>query len=533
LARTASLEIHQINVGQGDCILIVNRDAETLKEKCVDSGFDDDEDSIDCLPFARAAIASAKPKSATAKALLKALQDTVKHAVLIDGGDTLYGTDIVAYMEAFGVVDPAQSSAPKLTVVTTHYHADHYGGLRDVLAKKNEALQATAAPPSKKKQKTTQAVKTIVNRYKPAKIYQAQRNKKADGAGPLLNEYFKYAEDWSDEIIPVLPGGKIDDDDACVISLGDCGANDIPVTLTAIASSQSVWDGGDDLTEVESIGSKPDQNDRSIVLVLEYGSFRYFLGGDIAGTGTAERGNGEFSMPDGTIVGKKKKARKFSQHADVETDVGIALKYRFPKSDIVADEPKVTRHGHCCVFKANHHASMSSVDVYLLSSMRPRIGIITSGVKEKFHSHPTAEVLGRLGLADWDLRPKDLSGDATDEIPNTLTKTVTSATQTANRRGGVYVNEIARIHGNKDHLSDTIVANVKIMGDMVVRPVDEQIQAIQAADVAGTATLDIQVYGSGEQTGLALNGKTELRPVNTTKTDPYPVGPFWHSCDYH
>lgn len=40
MPRTASLEIHQINVGQGDSILVVNRDAVALKQLCVANGFD-------------------------------------------------------------------------------------------------------------------------------------------------------------------------------------------------------------------------------------------------------------------------------------------------------------------------------------------------------------------------------------------------------------------------------------------------------------------------------------------------------------
>ncbi len=525
--RTASLEIHQINVGQGDSILVVNRDAAKLKTLCVTNGFDGTKDAIDCLPFALAAVDAATPAGNKIKAGLGA---TVKQAVLIDGGDALYGTDVVAYMAYVGVIDPDVADAPKLTVVTTHYHADHYGGLRDVLAKKKEVKTSKSVIKNRKKVKVDQTVTTVVVRHTPAKVYHATRNAKADGDGPLLLSYNKYVGDCGSEVVDVAPGGRVGTA-TFEIALGTAGAGNLPVKLTAVASSQSVWN-GTKLVAIKSVGSKPDQNDRSIVFVLQYGSFRYFLGGDIAGKGSAFGGNGIYSMPDGS--GGKKAPKKFASHADVETDVGIALEKRFPATAVAANADKVTVSGHCCVFKADHHASMSSVDVYLLSSLEPRVGIITSGVKESFHHHPTAEVLGRLGLAEWDLRPDNPSTTpATREIDNTLTEQYASTSQTANQYGGVYVNEIAKTYKGTAFLGDPTVANVKILGDMIVRPVDEQIAAVRAAATAGTATVDIQVYGTGVQTQLDPKAKTVLRPVNATKTAPYPVGPFWHSCNRH
>lgn len=530
MAKTASLEIHQINVGQGDSILIVNRDAAALKTLCVANGFDPSKDAIDCLPFAQATVNAGGAKG---KAVTAGLPATVKAAVLIDGGDALYGTDVVSYLGWVGVLQPAVPDAPKLTVVTTHYHADHYGGLRDLFAQKKEVVKPKTVSKGKKRSAATEKVVTIELRHAPAAVYQATRNAKADGDGPLLLSYNKYAADYAAQVLDVSPGGRRGGT-SCILALGNAGAADLPVTLTALASSQSVSPGdGKALVAIKSVGSKPDQNDRSIVFVLEYGSFRYFLGGDIAGTGSVYGGNGTFSMPDGTGSGKKA-ARKFTSHADVETQVGIALERRYPKTKDAPNAAKVTAAGHCCVFKADHHASMSSVDVYLLSTLEPRVGIITSGVKESFHSHPTAEVLGRLHAPNWYLRPdKPATTLPTAQIANTLAATVVSTSQTANQRGGVYANEVAKTYGGTAFLTDAALTGVKIIGDQIVRPVDEQVAAIQTAATAGTATLDIQVYGSGVQTELDPSGDTSLRPVDTTKTAPYPVGPFWHSCNRH
>ncbi len=529
MARTASLEIHQINVGQGDSILVVNRDAVALKQLCVTNGFDASKDAIDCLPFAQAAVGAG---SVAGKAIAAGLHATVKAAVLIDGGDPLYGPDVVSYLTSVGVLRTGVAAAPKLTVVTTHYHADHYGGLRDLLAQKKEVLRPKKVTTGKKRSAATEKVVTIGLRHAPATVYQATRDAKADGDGPLLLSYNKYAADYAVQVLGVSPGGRRNDT-SCIVSLGNAGAANLPVTLTALASSQSVSPGnGKGLVAIKSVGSKPDQNDRSIVFVLEYGSFRYFLGGDIAGTGSKYGGNDTFSMPDGT--GGPKAARKFTSHADVETQVGIALETRYPKTKDALNTAKVTAIGHCCVFKADHHASMSSVDVYLLSTLEPRVGIITSGVKESFHSHPTAEVLGRLRMPNWFLRPTNPATTLpTKQIPNTLAATVVSTSQTANQLGGVYVNEVAKTYGGKAFLTDGDFVGVKIIGDQIVRPVDEQVAAIQAAATSGTATIDIQVYGSGVQTELDASGDTSLRPIDTTKAAPYPVGPFWHSCNRH
>ena len=51
MASTASVEIHQLNVGQGDCIIIINRDAAKLDALCRANGFVGS-DAIDCLPYA-------------------------------------------------------------------------------------------------------------------------------------------------------------------------------------------------------------------------------------------------------------------------------------------------------------------------------------------------------------------------------------------------------------------------------------------------------------------------------------------------
>jgi len=70
------------------------------------------------------------------------------------------------------------------------------------------------------------------------------------------------------------------------------------------------------------------------------------------------------------------------------------------------------------------------------------------------------------------------------------------------------------------------------VGDMIVRPVDESVVAIQQAAAFGTA-LRVQVYATGDQTGVD-GDQTALRDVDRgTPTAPYPIGPFMHTCTLH
>lgn len=73
------------------------------------------------------------------------------------------------------------------------------------------------------------------------------------------------------------------------------------------------------------------------------------------------------------------------------------------------------------------------------------------------------------------------------------------------------------------------------MGDIVVRPVDESVLAVQQAGAKGIETLVVQVYGTGVMTELHDPGNV-LRPKTAIQTDSdrtyYPIGP-WEHFDTH
>jgi hypothetical protein len=66
--------------------------------------------------------------------------------------------------------------------------------------------------------------------------------------------------------------------------------------------------------------------------------------------------------------------------------------------------------------------------------------------------------------------------------------------------------------------------------------VDESLTALNAQDRTGAAELEIQVYGSGEQSWVDQdNAKYALRATvqKNGAGNPYPIGPFTISCTGH
>jgi len=503
MPRSARLEIHQINVGQGDSILIVNRDLDAVKAAigaskgaAVANGLE----PIDYLPYAVANDIS--------------LEGTIVHALLIDAGDDEYGGDVLNYLETQGALRTAPAPfCPDLYVLPTHFHADHAAGLRHIF---KEAVPVTVTDEDGRLVRRIQ----LQERYRPARIYRTTAD---DDVDPLEKVFYNgLVADFSEamlapannsELIQIDPGGFEEGDDKMLtIDLG-AGVEDIPITLYTLAAGQGVYDSEGTYTEIDSVDANTiDPNDRSVVLVLEYGSFRYFLGGDIGGNGLEPGGNEGDNAMDAD--GKPHTSR----HADVETTLGPAIEGFFPATEEwEVGEPKYPSDGYCTVFKANHHASSSSCDVHFMSSIVPDLAIISSGVRSRFHHHPTQEVINRMSdteTPDWGLSGTDKTTENTIEQ--------------------VYVTEVADRVKGKAFATD--LRGAKILGDIVIRPVDETILALQSAgeeDHVGGVELEVQIYGSGEQTSLA-DPTTTLRPTEA-KNGGYAayslIGPFYHSIN--
>jgi beta-lactamase superfamily II metal-dependent hydrolase len=491
MPRSACLEIYEFNVGQGDSTLIINRNlakaAESIENDRGSIAVPDD--PIDYVPYALANDIS--------------LQGTAEKALLIDAGDDEYGGDVVSSMQRLGVLDPDPSDSPadvpNLYLMVSHYHDDHMAGLRSIFKVRVE--------PTRKGEKVT-----FVERYRPGRVYQISRNAKAD---PKTFRFAAFQDDLitayvtaGPQICLIDPGGfEAGERKTMEIDLG-AGVDGIPIKLHVLAAAQAVYDRLINSTiQIPSVTRTVDQNDRSIALVLEYGSFRYFLGGDIAGNGGPAGGN------LGTNAADPSTKKYFSTHADVESTLGPALESFFPATRKArANAPKYPNAGYCTVMKADHHGSSSSVDVHFLATLRPSIVVVSSGVKTRFHSHPTQQAIDRMSSAatsDWGLRSVNKT------TPNTIEQ--------------VYLTEVAERVKGKQFTTD--LRGGRILGDIVVRPVDESIQNIQQRSRKG-AELEVQVYGSGGQTTLT-DPRSALRatePVDNKSI--YPIGPWYHT-DIH
>jgi len=494
---SATLEIHVLNVGQGDAVLVVNRDLDAAKNAiaAAKGAAKVPSNPIDYIPYA-------------VKNGIR-LTGTVRKALLVDGGDDGYGGNVVDYLTTFGVIDERRLLQPDLALVVSHYHDDHIAGLRSVFKQRIDPK----APGQRA---------TLADRFRPGIVYQSLPGRKTN---PPSQRFADFQRDLTaavtaavdrTEYVDVYPGGltgvyRGEDDPTIKIGLG-AGVNGYPITVHVLASGQAVWNAAArQVVPIKSVGSAVDQNDRSIVLMLEYGSFRCLLGGDIAGNGGA--GGGNFG---GNAIGPGEK-RYFSVHADVESVLGPALEAYFPQTpdgEWLAGKPKFTAPGYATVFKANHHGSSSSVDVHLLATLAPLVFVGSSGVKARFHAHPTQQVMNRIDATQtpqWGRRASGpVKADKVQE-PNTIK--------------GAYLTEVAAKVKGKSFTVDTRAA--KIMGTTVVRPVDETIAQIQQATAKGQQ-LSVQVYGAGILTALA-DPRSSLRPTAPVSADGiYPIGPFTH-----
>jgi beta-lactamase superfamily II metal-dependent hydrolase len=502
---SACLEIHELNVGQGDSVLIVNRNLDAVK---------------DAITKAKGAAAvPAQPIDYLPYAVTNqvGILGTVNQALLIDGGDDEYGGDVVKILMDLGVIDPDAQRQDNLMLLLSHYHDDHMAGLRHMFKRRQDV-----PPPKqqgKKKKKQAKPKTEIVDWTRPAVVYQSLSNKKTNpttaGFQLFTDDVQKAASAAKKRTRQVLiyPGGLDKNDDTVVISLG-AGAGAIPIEAHVLASGQAVYNKAKNkVIEIASVGKNVDQNDRSIALMLQYGSFRYFVGGDIAGNGLVAGGN----FGDNSMDSASKKS--YSVHADVETTLGPALEAYFPATptkNYATGKPKFTCPGYCTVMKANHHGSSSSVDVHLLGTLRPLLLLISAGVKTRFHNHPTQQVLNRADAGEtlqWGLRAAGKKKADTVKVDNTIEQ--------------IYVTEVAaKVRSTKFTVD---VYNARIMGDIVVRPVDETVVAVQNATQPGTQ-LTVQVYGVGELS--ILKDKTSaLRPTvaKNAAGSTYPIGPFEHS----
>ncbi|MFI6318736.1 ComEC/Rec2 family competence protein [Nonomuraea sp. NPDC050556] len=503
---SARLEIHVINVSQGDSLLIIHRNLAKVRQAIEAERKTPPTNPIDYVPFA---LRSDVP-----------LAGTVVSALLVDGGDSSYGDDVVRMLTRQGVVT-TPDFYPNLAMMVSHFHADHQAGLNSVLVDKDV--------PRKAKSKTL-----WTPRFIPARIYvnpladktTVPKNKMFPAFKKILEEIsLKQPTGKRATIVEVQPGGlDPKTKKPLIINLGDGvtdkGGKAIPITIRMVASGQGVYrELFNDVEVVPPKGAKNavDMNDRSLCFVLSYGSFRFFSGGDIAGDGRADGGNElTNAMPDppkgkaAKYKGKKKNKKIGSSHShgDVEKVLGPAMVQNFEATPLKSGADRFPHAGHCTVMKASHHASASSVDTFFLSEIRPYVVVISCGFRARAHDHPTQQVLDRIDKVKtpkWGLR------GTTTKIDNTVE--------------ALYLTEVVK--KRKTRTYTTNVWSGKLLGDIVIRPTDDSIVALRTTTDADER-VRVQVYGTADETDTT-DTENKLFPMTAGSGDAnYPIGPFYH-----
>jgi len=149
-------------------------------------------------------------------------------------------------------------------------------------------------------------------------------------------------------------------------------ANGVEVRLKLILANGKVYnrnitDGTSSAIDVAGARRYYNTNNNNWGLgwVLEYGTFRYYTAGDVAG------------YNEGTLF-------------DIETTISGTLPNIYT-SPIGAP-------GHICAQKISHHGSSHSSNPAFLGTLKSSLGVISSGTK---YDHPTQPVLTRLENTTW------------------------------------------------------------------------------------------------------------------------------------
>lgn len=223
--------------------------------------------------------------------------------LLVDGGNNGMGAArVVPLLETLKI-------SHLNFIVATHYDADHIGGLDEVM-------------------QSVPNVDVVFDRGRPASA--TTRGK---------SRYKEYVEAAGTRRTEIHPG-----------TVFDMGAD---VLVVCVAVNGQV-EGGNSV----ALDTK-DENDASVALKLRFGTFDYFVGGDLTGGG---------------LSGSRRTK-------DVESLVAPVV-------------------GDVDVLKVSHHGSKTSSNQIFLDTLRPEVAVISAGNGgvNKIYHHPSRPVLNRLEL---------------------------------------------------------------------------------------------------------------------------------------
>ncbi|WP_259065285.1 MBL fold metallo-hydrolase [Mucilaginibacter sp. X4EP1] len=291
-------------------------------------------------------------------------KDGTETKVLIDGGQSDATTYLVPYINA------VFKDANFQYTILTHYHNDHYKGLR--------ALGTGAI---RSEYYIDLGGYNMEDDVEPGKLALIQPKDIicpwTDSTGVFEKSMAGYiasigiaANNYGlKRYMPLSkPGDSIQYMVGVKIPLGvfTQGTATVPIELRCVAAWGFTQDDNKVTDDWHENASK---NDPSLGFVLECGEFRYFFGGDMGGSSG-------------------------SNYIDQETTLakGFAYLYKGAKSYY---KPAATYDGHICGFKANHHGSAESNNSTFLGQMHPAVCVTSAGSNDAWHL-PSIPFLIRL-----------------------------------------------------------------------------------------------------------------------------------------
>lgn len=240
--------------------------------------------------------------------------------VMFDDGNSKACDKPLAYLESLGIASVDYH-------VSSHYHSDHIGCASQIFA---QVQLKTAA-------------------YDRGHSY-------------TTNEYQKYIAAVKGKRAAAQIGQSF------VLDSGSA----TPVKITFVAENASTGD---------STIVTTNENDLSLVALIEFGGFRAEIGGDLSGEQTGS-------------------------YKDIETSVSSKV-------------------GRLDVYKVHHHCSAYSTNAAWLTTTKPTIGIISVGVANNTYGHPAESCLERLHQAGVKLYLTEVgNGAAPDPHLDTVAGTV-------------------------------------------------------------------------------------------------------------
>jgi hypothetical protein len=305
------------------------------------------------------------------------------YAILIDGGMPGEAYNVIGYLKMAEFGNLGNSPYVDL-VIASHYDADHIGGLAGTDNHPGILWPGDHRPEqrviyyalldrgkAKPQEKIDTGVYNLYSRY--------GRMRRATVGNPefLRNEITLPAPVILPDTFPPLDTTLVNLRIGGVINLGH-DANNVPVRLRLIAANgrvsspnnaapplpyQYVDVAGNLGIDRNNPGGYRDENNWGLAWVLEYGEFRYFSGGDMAGYTNA----------------------KFF---DEETPVSEGLRNIYPNNPV----------GHVCAMKVNHHGSDEASNTNFLESLAPTAIFFSCA---SGHSFPRQEVIDRVVNAQY------------------------------------------------------------------------------------------------------------------------------------